>query len=213
MILLLSLLLGCASPGLPTDSPAAPTEAANVALIYGGEHPCLDCAPLPVEVNTSSTLTERKVSYSGKNLVDGRIDTMWCEGALGQGLGQWMEFRFPRPVHLDAITILGGYFLGLDILKGSGRLRELRLNLTTSVGKRSVLLKLDDPAVVRPIVPPVSEKQWFSLLKSGPATFRPATMLAADETVTQVRLTVLSLYPGPYYDDACAAEVQFFGTG
>ena len=66
-------------------------------------------------------------SYGASNLLDGKGDTAWCEGADGDGVGQYVELRaapgVPAPQHcvLQALMIVPGYSKSQAVYENNGR--------------------------------------------------------------------------------------------
>lgn len=81
-------------------------------------------------VRASSQLASaRGFSYGPGNLIDGRGDTCWAEGAPGYGIGQSVTFDFGREVTITRLEVLPGYdkFFEVDRWSGNGRLRAATL--------------------------------------------------------------------------------------
>ncbi|MCB0219245.1 MAG: hypothetical protein KDH09_06075, partial [Chrysiogenetes bacterium] len=75
-----------------------------------------DYARLPVSAKASSTLRPSKPSdYAAENLLDGNRHTAWCEGADGNGVGEWIELRIAPAAkiadycHLQGFAIIPAY--------------------------------------------------------------------------------------------------------
>jgi len=131
-------------------------------------------------------------SYDARQLEDKRFETCWAEGVEGQGLGEFMEFRFSKDsdrgtVPFRGLLIKNGYTKSADLWAKNSRVKEFELSLN---GKSKGVIRLAD----------TSESQSVS--------FAPLSLGNGDV----VRLTVRSVYPGSKYQDTCVSEILPLGA-
>ena len=129
--------------------------------------------------NGGGTLT-----YDASGAADGGLATAWCEGVEGDGRNEWVEFQLPSPTKVRGVRIFNGYQKELkDRLGDRFPINQRVLDLKVELGSgQAQLVELGD----------VRDPQFVSL---------PA------DTVTSVKLTVLSVYPAKYAD-TCISEVE-----
>jgi hypothetical protein len=61
-------------------------------------------------ITASSTLKSSKPGqYAASNLLDGKRDTVWVEGAPGEGWDEWVEVAFDGPVLVEGFVLVPGY--------------------------------------------------------------------------------------------------------
>lgn len=126
-------------------------------------------------------------TYGPENLSDNNLSTAWNEGASGDGVGEWVSFSFSSPVQLTRIDIANGYQRDQRRFLGNERIQALRIEYSS--GKSQEVQLHDDMGY--------QEVQ---------------TAVVANEDVSSVRLTILSVYPGESWEDAALSEVRFIGT-
>lgn len=123
----------------------------------------------------------RSAEIRPQNLADGRRDTAWCEGAAGDGVGEWVELHFDRETKLAAVTIVNGRDRGgaSDRWRESGRVRGAVLEV--------------DGGRYRIEIADTRSPQRFTFARPPAATY--------------LRLAVESVYPGTRHADTCLSEV------
>lgn len=147
-----------------------------------------------ITASASSTQeAEGGVTYTAQNTLDGRAETAWnSDGrADGKGPGMVLIYRFSDPVDLTTLTVLNGYQKTVqsngktsDLFTLNSRFRSLRV--TTDAGS------------------------WTWDL---PDDRTPQTLTRAFGKTSNVRLEVLSVYPGSKYLDLALSEVSFAARG
>ena len=98
-----------------------------------------------VTVTASSTLPDQgKANYKAANVLDGKLETAWCEGVAGSGKGEWIEFRTtrknlaaspsdpPRYLGVEAIILSPGYIKSQKAYLSNNRISEVQV---TQCGK------------------------------------------------------------------------------
>jgi hypothetical protein len=93
-------------------------------------------APLPVfvEVYTSSTRQAMGANtYDPAHAVDGDWSTAWCEGADGDGAGEWIELKTDAPQRVTGVRILNGYFKSKELYDINNSIAVARVVTDTEV--------------------------------------------------------------------------------
>lgn len=121
-------------------------------------------------------------TYAPRMAFDGRMETPWVEGAPDDGVGEWVEISFDRPVRIGAVEIVNG-FSYRDYYRKNNRVA--RLGARCSPSGESFTLELEDDA-------------------DGQAQSFPLSAVCS-----AVRFTILDIYPGWKYRDTCLGEVSF----
>lgn len=143
---------------------------------------------LPSQANASSTLeATEQYSYAVGNLSDGDLKTVWSEGVEGEGEGQWLLFTFNQPVALERIDVANGYQRDQQRFYGNARVRTMRIDFSS--GQSQEIQLFDD----------MGYQQVIPALESG-------------QTVTSVKMTILSVYSGDEWEDLGLSEVKFVGS-
>jgi VWFA-related protein len=136
-------------------------------------------------IKVSSTLMEKNRpsdAYGAQNMVDGDTATAWNEGAEGDGIGEWAQFDFDKPVRLKAIKIIAGYTKTKRIFRANNRVKKLRLHF--SDGKTQEV-RLGDKMTY----------QTIDIDRSTPTR--------------SLKLEILDVYKGKRYHDTAISEVDF----
>lgn len=160
------VLLFCLAP-----APALAEECAVVDIPKAGE----------AKVCVSSMLKPvRGITYGPERMFDGKSDTAWTEGVPGDGVGQYIQVFFDKPLPVRGLTVTNGYPKSANLFKWNGRVREL--SIATSAGAASRFTLKDTP---RP--------QFVPVPGSG--------------AIAWLRLTIRSAYRGDKYRDTTIAEI------
>lgn len=154
-----------------------------------------------VSIKASSTLPG---PYDPKNIFDGDFLTAWCEGAKGDGEGEWIEFSVKDFV-LEAVFLVNGYTKNYMSLENNSRASLVHV---TKLGK--------NPAYEETRVQE-SQKE-MSLL--GYEDFYPLDPLSFSDWVlntfdyaseSTVRITIKKTRPGKKFNDTCISEIYLLG--
>lgn len=166
---------------------------------------------MPMKVKASSTLHEMgAVNYTPENVLDGKGETAWCEGAQGTGVGEWLQFNLQgkkagKYCRLEGIAIAPGYVKNQKTYVENGRVRKIRV--TDCDGKRPydfTLRKAErfDMAPVLLQMPVETKKTGF--LKMDTTYIEPLDYI---EETSCFRLIILEVEKGSS-DDTCISEVS-----
>lgn len=158
-----------------------------------------------VIVKTSSNLKDKKIRYDESGLIAnffGEIDGCklyntlakpWAEGNAGSGINESLVITFiesdelgkltSRIIKNDKLVVLNGYidFFKPYLFKQNNRVRSMQVDSLDSNEQFSFIIELQDTPNFQEIFLP--------------------------RKVSQVKLTILSVYPGSMYDDTCITGV------
>ena len=151
------------------------------------------CGGGPKKINASSTLKANgKITYLPENAHDFDIRTAWVEGSSGQGIGEYLEYRFPPlgpPV--TEITVYNGYGKSLKAWNDNARVQQLKMYVND---QPFAMLNLEDTR--------------------GPQSFPFEELQSKKENVDlSLRFEIASVYPGDKWEDTAISEIYFDGTG
>jgi hypothetical protein len=139
--------------------------------------------------SASSVLpSDRLGTYHEWSAINGLLESPWCEGAAGSGVGQWLMLEFPAPLEVAYISIDVGYDYNDDIFFMNNRIKKARLIFSDGT---ELPWEFDDERGLQ-LVP--------LACAPGPCT-----------QTTFVKLVIDEVYPGSSYDDACIAEIEVWG--
>lgn len=79
---------------------------------------------------SSSYPAENGVSYSVKNLLDGRAETAWIEGDRGSGLGASVELQLGEAREVRAVEVWNGYQASGDLFVRHNRVKDVEVTLS-----------------------------------------------------------------------------------
>ncbi len=149
------------------------------ALLSGAAH----AAPLEIsEATASSTYPGSDgVSYAAKNVTDGKVSTVWTEGADGAGMGESVTLVLKGgPAKVEGMTIWNGNWYTYDFFERHNRIKE-------------VLVEFSDGSTER------------HELEDG---FKPFDVrFEKPHETSQVTLKIKGKYGGNTFDDTCISEV------
>jgi eukaryotic-like serine/threonine-protein kinase len=165
---------GLASPNgiSPTTSSAAATDNEGRDANSGG-------GVVFTRVEASSTLSPAE-KYAPQNIIDGRLETAWAEGAPGPGLGEWIVLTF-KPQTVREVEVYPGYGKQPNIFYANNRL------------KRATLSFSDGTKV---------EASFTDELR------RQTIMLDAPIHVSSLKLVIEDVYPGSQFNDTAISEIN-----
>lgn len=134
--------------------------------------------------DASTELKETTITHYAQRVLDGKLETAWCEGVKGVGVGQWIRISNAAEKELEiiAIEIKGGYQADQKRLDNNGWPTEL---LIECEGGYSQKVDFYDYDAVFLLDMPV-KTDW-------------------------VKLTILNAMPGVKYEDTCISEIRLLG--
>ncbi len=177
--------------------------AAELSLSYseGGEDSLCSDAPCLVKAKsiTASSVLEKKSTYAAPNAADGKADSAWCEGSTGAGEGEWIRFDFGKPVNLAGFFITPFYAKNKETLFSNSRVKRLKIEWEGGAS-HEVAFRDEDP------------KEAFAgqMDYSAPyVNFVENASVKKPVTTSWVKFTIIAVYPGAKFKDACISEISF----
>ena len=181
--------------------------------LYSG-HCSWYCGGEVQRVTASSHLAgQGKFSYQPKNAHDFNHESVWAEGAKGQGVGEWLDYEFagacPR---ITRVCILSGHVKTPAAWQDNSRPKQLKMYY---MGKPYAILELKDIRglqefdVTLPLSPAevkkAKEKDEYAY------EFIPLGYHDASKPNWHLRFEIMSVYPGTKYEDTVISELYFDG--
>jgi len=131
----------------------------------------------------------RDAEFGPLSLFDGIAETAWCEGAKGDGIGEWVEFELKQDV--EALDIRNGY--NMSLVKIEGQIIDTYYEKNNR--PKSIEIVSTDGKVVRALaLADTKELQSFDTVWLPAGTYR---------------LTIREVYAGSKWQDTCLGEVTF----
>lgn len=134
--------------------------------------------------DASTELKETTVTHYAKRVLDGKLDTAWCEGVNGVGVGEWIRISnaAEKELQIIAIEIKGGYQADQQRLDNNGCPTELLIECEGGYSQKAEFYDYD-------------------------AVF----LLDMPVKTDWVKLTILNAMPGEKYEDTCISEIRLLG--
>ncbi len=168
-----------------------------------------------VKITASSTLCEgkgaKKTCHSADRLMDGKVDTAWCEGVKDKGDGETLTFEFTEPRELVAIEFQPYY--GKDFRRAvqNGRPSEL----TTEINGTTYVIELEDLVWnisksngAKPKPPPCGDESCVSqdeAIAAGPSL---TAVFPKGVKAKQFKLSMDLANSGDKYPDTCMSSLR-----
>lgn len=157
-------------------------ETNRASNIKAQTSPVVNAPPRIVAAASSVRRQDRGNFYFPNFAFDNNPTTAWCEGASGEGVGEWLNFEFDRTVNLRQIKIQPGYFKTPAIWRDNNRVAE-------------VLIEFSDGT---------------SRTASFPDQMQTQTIDVGQKQTRWVRITIEDVYPGAHdSEDTLISEVSF----
>jgi len=135
-------------------------------------------------VTASSSKPESMgVTFGPDKAADGQAYSHWAEGESAGGLGDWIDFKFPKTSVVTRMVIYNGNWDSKDFFLRSNRVKKLRVKGMSGLPEE---YELQD----------TMERQEVVFKK--PLRTR------------SIKLILKDVYPGSTFNDTCISEVQFF---
>lgn len=207
-ILILALGVTSCSTGHPREA-RAEDHVPEYALLkddHGNHLGCSwYCGSPPIRVSASSTLRDGIFSYAPANAHDSKKDTVWVEGAAGQGIGERLVFNFDLTdkesypeelvdedweLGIDYVSIINGFARSEALWNANSRVKTLKLIFR---GKDRGSIELKD----------TMEPQGIEL---------PRMEFVHGQT-NELAFEITEVYPGTKHEDTALADFFFSGFG
>lgn len=138
------------------------------------------------KIYVSSTLQDQTgANYDPSNLIDGRSNTIWAEGAEGPGIEQFIRIDFNKNKVVKKLYIINGSAKSKRLYYANNRVRILRLDFGDGEIKD---FKLQDD---------VMGEQEINLGKGIETPY--------------VGMTIYDVYQGNKYNDTCISAIRAVG--
>jgi hypothetical protein len=175
-----------------TLSVVALSLVAGAALLFWGEPPPIDPAKLEPTLTASAQAPRHQdcagnwFTYEPENVIDGQDDTAWR--IPGEGEGEWIALRYPRPVKVSAIGIIPGHDK-IDSECGIDRFFSLHV-------VHEVFIEFSDGTAVPKRFDRNRSKQWLHL--------------DSPKATTSVRVEIKRTYPpgDDSVDETAISEIE-----
>ncbi|MCL2025420.1 MAG: hypothetical protein FWG92_01275 [Leptospirales bacterium] len=86
----------------------------------------------------------RETDYDSRNAFDGRIVTAWCEGKIGDGIGEYITIDLNNHMAITSISIVNGSGRSEEAYYNNNRVASLKITSDTG---RSVVLNFNDNTI------------------------------------------------------------------
>ncbi len=203
---LAAVLSSCAKKDSKTQSevPAKSDDGENSAAktdAFNGWFMAQTDEAVVQSISATSELVEAqfegKYLYPPINILDGDLDTVWCEADPdGSGIGEAITIQLEKAVSFDEIRIVNGFASGDDYYGKNNRVREIELTqvamspeLQNEHYQRKSYVLLD------------GKPEWQSINFELPQTAQILT------------IKILDIYKGSKYDDTCLGDIQLCWKG
>jgi hypothetical protein len=149
------------------------------------------CGGGPSQVSASSSLAAAaEITYEARNAHDFSFKTAWVEGAAGDGIGEYLEYRFDNESpRITEIIIHNGYVKSDTAWRSNSRVKKLKLTVND---EPFAVLNLEDTKAA----------QHFDM---SPLGRRP------DGKELVLRFEITEVYAGERHDDVAITELYFNG--
>lgn len=157
------------------------------------------CGGGPDSVYASSALAPQSgIQYDGSNAHDLSYKTAWVEGAPGNGVGEYLVYRFsPTAPRITTITIVNGYVKSEKSWRDNARVKKLKMYLNN---KPFAILNLQD----------VRNEQIFTFAPIGNSNREDWEALATQPAWT-MKFEIMEVYKGDRFEDCAISEIYFDG--
>jgi hypothetical protein len=93
----------------------------------------LAAAPKGPVSASSEAVSDGGARHAAADAFDGLLSTGWAEGDLGDGVGAWLELKFPSPVDVESVSIFPGWLGGADReIREYGRPKVVTITIETA---------------------------------------------------------------------------------
>lgn len=127
--------------------------------------------------------------YIPSNVIDGLSSTCWCENALGNGKGEWINLAFPKEITVISLGIIPGYdWFGSDAIGD-------RFYLNLRLKKARLYFSDGSSQIIEP-----SDTRRMQNIRINPVK------------TSYIKLVIEEVYESSAkYDDLCISEIKVQG--
>jgi hypothetical protein len=157
------------------------------------------CAGGPENVSASSSLkSQGENTYGAENAHDLNYKTAWVEGAAGNGIGQYLLYKFAaESPRITDIIIVNGYVKSQAAWENNSRVKKIKLYFND---RPYAVLNLKDRRAA----------QYFKVDALGNGDREDFSKLK-QQTPWNLKFEILEVYKGLKYDDVAISEIYFDG--
>jgi len=151
------------------------------------------------QVKASSALPDtKKNTYKAENVSDLNYKTAWVEGVKGYGIGEYVEFTFPKShPRITRIIFANGYIKSYNTWINNARVKTLKMYIDNVP---YAIIELEDIYAEQYIeVPPIGKSP--DEINYGIDSERKWTM----------KFEILEVFKGNKYEDTAITEIYFDG--
>jgi hypothetical protein len=141
--------------------------------------------------------------YRPEHLIDGDPDTVWRTAAIGTGVGEWIQFEFPRPVDLAMVGVIGGDYRSARHWKDANRLFRFDLVAETEADRTTIVEDMDITAMLQ--LPTMGKR--VSVVAKDQRRFKYAEI--RQRKVLGLKIEAASVYLGDESNDLYVSEIEF----
>jgi uncharacterized membrane protein YvbJ len=135
-------------------------------------------------ITASSKLVESNYNYDPINVADGNKETVWVEGASGDGLGEWVKLESDTEQGIVGFSVINGYSKSDNLYYANNRVAKLLVEFSDGT---STIFNLTDRNFNEQGV-------TFTNIKK----------------TKYVKFTIMEVYNGSKYSDTCISEIRVF---
>jgi hypothetical protein len=152
------------------------------------------------EFIASSSLNENGFIYEPSLIMDGNLDTAWCEGVPILGEGEWIEISFELPQLSDGLVFYPGFLKSQELFVRNSVPRKLLVTINDSK-----TIEVD----MRVEIEIVEEKIGWSTRIDGRKENRVARYFIFPETIeiSKLRISISKVLEGTHWQDTLISEV------
>lgn len=144
--------------------------------------PAAEAPPMIVASASSVRKQDKGNFYFPSFAFDKNLNTAWCEGASGAGVGEWIDFQFHDEVSLRQIKIQPGYFKTPQIWQDNNRVAAALVEFSDGTSQTA---RFSDEMQTQTIEVGLKQTRW-------------------------VRITIEDVYAGAHdSEDTLVSEVSF----
>ena len=140
---------------------------------------------------SSSLAPSKKFDYKGANAHDFDHESVWAEGAPGQGIGEYLVYYFPGSCpRVTTVKVLNGHVKNQKVWKENSRVKQLKVYYNDVP---IAILDLQDSRTLQ--------------------CFEVGTLGYHDSNAAQwtLKFEIMDVYPGTKYQDTVISELYFDG--
>ena len=167
---------------------AAAGDQLPLELLYSGISASSTLAAQPSDLDGGAIF-----EYLPYHAFDGAKETTWAEASNGDGVGEWLQIDFARATPVSGFEIMNGYWRLDQRLFENNRVKRIRVDFSDGESEEFTLAD------------PVSGEYQPTLTSSGERLAFAKTHLTTD-----VRFTILEVYPGNRWNDTCITNISLF---